>query len=89
MAIADSSGRPGARATGFTPREDEILSLIAAGLPNKMIARRLGIRPRTVATHLERLFARRQVHSRAEALADWLRHNVERTGAERRTAEVG
>lgn len=53
----------------ITPREAEILNLIAGGLADKEIARRLGISSRTVRTHLERLFKRLDVHSRAQALA--------------------
>jgi DNA-binding CsgD family transcriptional regulator len=59
----------GERAPWITPREAEILSLIAQGLGDKEIAGRLGISSRTVGTHLERLFARLKVHSRAQALA--------------------
>lgn len=53
----------------ITPRETEILKLIAEGLADKEIAARLGISGSTVATHLERLFTRMKVHSRAQAVA--------------------
>lgn len=60
-----------------SPREEEILSLIADGFTDKEIAARLGMRRRTVRTHLERLYARHGLHNRAGALTVWLRSRVE------------
>jgi DNA-binding CsgD family transcriptional regulator len=57
----------------FSPRQDEVLGLIADGLTDKEIAIRLGLRQRTVRTHLERLYARHGVHNRAGAVTVWLR----------------
>jgi DNA-binding CsgD family transcriptional regulator len=57
----------------FSPRQEEVLSLIADGLTDKEIAVRLGMQPRTVRTHLERLYARHGLHNRAGALAIWFR----------------
>lgn len=56
----------------YTPRECDILRLAAKGLPNKRIAAQLGVSERTVATHLERLYARLGVHSRVEAVLAWI-----------------
>ena len=56
----------------FTPRQDQILSLIALGLTDKEIARRLGISLSTVKTHLRRMYEKHGFHSRGEALAKWL-----------------
>lgn len=56
-----------------TPRQRQILQLLADGLSSKEIAYRLGLRPRTVQTHLERLFREHDVHTRAEAVAHFLR----------------
>lgn len=50
-------------------REREILALLADGLGNKQIAGRLGISTSTVKTHLELLFEKLDVTSRAEAVA--------------------
>ena len=52
----------------LTPREREILELIALGLGNMAIATRLGISPNTVANHTSNIFAKLQVASRAEAI---------------------
>lgn len=55
-------------------REQEVLSLIAAGLPNKLIARRLAITERTVKGHLTRIFERIGVTDRTQA-ALWAREH--------------
>ena len=60
----------------LTPRESEILALIAEGMSNKVIARRLGISAHTVKYHLEAVFAKLGVNSRAEALSQGLRRGL-------------
>jgi DNA-binding NarL/FixJ family response regulator len=56
-------------ATTLSGREQEILTLLADGLVNKQIAARLGISTNTVKTHLELLFEKLGVATRAEAVA--------------------
>jgi NarL family two-component system response regulator YdfI len=53
----------------LTPREVEILGLLAEGLGNKTIAARLGISEHTVKTHVTSVFAKLEVSTRAEAVA--------------------
>ena len=53
----------------LTSRELEIATLVAAGLVNKQIARRLGISMWTVAAHLNHAFIKLGVHTRAEMAA--------------------
>ncbi len=53
----------------LSSREQEITKLVAAGLPNKCIAKQLGISPWTVATHLRRIFGKLGVTSRAAMVA--------------------
>jgi len=62
------------RASGpeLTDREEEVLALLAQGLPNKLIARRLAISERTVKGHLTRIFERIGVTDRTQA-ALWAR----------------
>ena len=55
------------RPAGLTSREVEILRLLARGLLNKEIARRLGISPKTVGNHVEHIYAKAGVSSRAAA----------------------
>ncbi len=52
----------------LTPREREVLTLIASGLNNAAIAGRLGLAPNTVGNHISNIFAKLQVASRAEAI---------------------
>jgi two-component system nitrate/nitrite response regulator NarL len=53
--------------TELTPREREILCLLAEGQSNKMIARNLGISDGTVKLHVKSILRKLNVHSRVEA----------------------
>ncbi|MCI0435151.1 MAG: response regulator transcription factor [Gemmatimonadetes bacterium] len=53
----------------LSPREAEILGMLAEGLGNKTIAARLGISSHTVKAHISSLFAKLGASSRAEAVA--------------------
>ena len=71
----EAGGRPGeGGVAALTPREREVLALVAAGLANKQIARRLGISDRTVKAHLTSVFARLGVEDRTQA-ALWAQRN--------------
>ncbi|HYV79147.1 MAG TPA: response regulator transcription factor [Streptosporangiaceae bacterium] len=52
----------------LTPRQIDLLHLVAAGHTNTQIARRLGISEATVRTHLENIYSRLQVSSRTAAV---------------------
>jgi len=52
---------------GLTPREAEVAVLLAEGLSNSALARRLGISPHTARHHTQRVLGKLGVHSRAEA----------------------
>jgi DNA-binding CsgD family transcriptional regulator len=59
-----------ARATqpaGLTDREVEVLCLIARGHANKQVATTLGISPKTVGHHIEHIYAKAGVSTRAGA----------------------
>jgi DNA-binding NarL/FixJ family response regulator len=63
-----ASGADGGRAlAGISPREEEVLSLLADGLTDREIAERLGISPRTVETHVGSLLNKLGVRNRAMA----------------------
>jgi DNA-binding NarL/FixJ family response regulator len=64
-----------AAAEGLSPRETEVLRLVAQGLANKQIARALGITERTVKAHLGRVFREIGVLDRTSA-ALWARDNL-------------
>ena len=66
--ISDRSERTQDRPdVGLTAREREVLALVAQGLPNKLIARNLGISERTVKAHLTSVFAQIGVSDRTQA----------------------
>lgn len=56
-------------AEDLTPKELEVLRLLAEGRPNKMIANTLGIAEVTVKTHVRAIFSKLNVLNRAEAIA--------------------
>jgi len=62
-------GGPGSReADDLTPREAEVLRLIAAGQSNREIARTLFVSEATVKTHVNRIFAKTASRDRAQAI---------------------
>jgi DNA-binding NarL/FixJ family response regulator len=63
-------------ASGLTPREREVLAMVAEGLPNKLIARRLEISEKTVKAHLTRIFERLGVSDRTQAALWAQRHRL-------------
>lgn len=60
----------------LSPREMEILTLIAEGHPNKEIAYRLGISHKTVQFHIKNLFIKLSVSSRTEAVTKALKDKI-------------
>jgi two-component system nitrate/nitrite response regulator NarL len=72
-AAAESALRPpppvAATVEPLTPREHEVLQLLAQGLSNKLIATRLGISDHTVKFHVNAILGKLGAQSRTEALA--------------------
>jgi len=60
----------------LSDREFDVLRLAARGLPNKEIARRMGLSIRTVHSHLANIFTKMQVGSRTEAVLLALRQGM-------------
>jgi DNA-binding NarL/FixJ family response regulator len=66
---AEERNEPIAAATDLTPREHEVLVLLAQGLDQSEIAGELVISEKTVETHIQRVLSKLDVHSRAQAVA--------------------
>ena len=64
-ALAEASSR---RLADLTDREVQVLQLVALGRTNVAIARALDVSPRTIAKHLERIYRKLNVTSRAAAV---------------------
>jgi len=66
---------------GLTPREAEVLALIAAGLTNTEIADRLVVSAATVKSHVNHIFAKAGVRDRAQAVVYAYEHGLADRGA--------
>ena len=62
-------GRPGHGWASLTPTEQRVVDLVAAGLPNAAIAKKLFVSLATVKTHLVHVYAKLGLESRAELIA--------------------
>jgi DNA-binding NarL/FixJ family response regulator len=74
--LARVSGSP--RAGVLSPRETEVLALLAAGRTNRAIATELFISEKTVARHVSNIFTKLALSSRSEATAYAYRHGLAR-----------
>src|SRR6516164_1915261 len=70
-ATLDFLGEPASPGPKLTGRELEVAELVAAGLTNQAIARRLSVAPRTAEAHVENIRRKLQVRSRAQ-IAAWV-----------------
>lgn len=73
LARRSGNGRVHAR---LSVREIDVLKHVAAGLPNKEIARRLRISEKTVRNHLSRVFAKLRAGNRTEAVMNAMRSGL-------------
>ena len=71
-----SAPRAPAADAALTPREIEVLRMLAEGLANKNIAWKLGISEHTVKFHITSIFTKLNVSSRAEAVATGMRRGL-------------
>lgn len=67
-------GRPASGWESLTPTERDVIRLVSQGLPNKDVAARLFISPRTVQTHLTHVYAKLAVSSRVQLAREAARH---------------
>ena len=78
--VLAAAGRPRRRRAagpgGLTPREVEVLVLIARGRSTKQVATALGVTSKTAGTHIERIYSKTGASSRATATMFALRHGL-------------
>ena len=79
-AIVEAAGRRVARrkefAAGLTAREVEVLRLLARGMPIKAIGSKLVIAPKTVDNHIQSIYAKAGVTTRAAATVFAMQHGL-------------
>jgi DNA-binding NarL/FixJ family response regulator len=77
--LAGDLSRPAARSWpgGLTRREAEVVRLLAQGLPNRSIARRLSVSEHTVKRHVANILGKLDLPSRAAAAAFAARHGLQ------------
>lgn len=73
--IAAGGGAP-AQVDDLTPRERDVLVLIAKGRSNKVIARELGVAEKTVKTHVSHIFSKLDLTDRTQAALYAVRHGL-------------
>lgn len=78
--LTGAAHRPGA-AAGLTARELEVLAFVATGRTNRQIATRLVISEKTVASHLNHIFTKLGLGSRAAVTGYAYEHGLARPGA--------
>jgi len=77
-AAIDSEAAPREVAAGLSERELEVLLVLVRGVSNREIAGTLGISPKTVGHHVENVYRKVGVHSRAAATRWAFEHDLVR-----------
>jgi DNA-binding CsgD family transcriptional regulator/tetratricopeptide (TPR) repeat protein len=73
---AEPDSRASAALSGLSPRELEVLRLVAEGLTNAQVAERLFLSPRTVNAHLNSIYHKLEVRSRSAAVRLAVEHHL-------------
>ncbi len=76
LTAAGQPRRPVSRPAGLSERECEVLGLLARGMATKQMARQLGISPKTCDHHIQSLYAKAGVSTRAGATLFALEHGL-------------
>lgn len=74
LATQDDAAKPAE--ARLTPREEQVLGLVARGYTNREIAQTLGVSETTVKSHMTSILARLHLHNRAQVVAYAHRHGL-------------
>lgn len=77
--VLDAAGHSTVRAptpAGLSERETQVIALLARGLSNKQIARQFGLSPRTIQTHVQHIFQKTGIRTRAAAALFAVEHGL-------------
>jgi DNA-binding NarL/FixJ family response regulator len=74
--LTSTAGDPAAPADSLTPRELELLRLVAKGMPNKIIASELSVSENTVKYHLKSILQKLGAGNRTEAVTEAIRRGL-------------
>ncbi len=75
-AAGQARGKRRTGPAGLTPREIEVLALIARGASTRQVAQRLSITPKTAETHIERIYAKTGATTRSTATLFAMQHGL-------------
>jgi len=75
-AAGQSRGKRRSGPAGLTPREVEVLALIARGASNRRVAQALGISAKTAGTHIERIYSKIGASTRSTATLFAMQHGL-------------
>jgi HD-GYP domain-containing protein (c-di-GMP phosphodiesterase class II) len=75
-AAGQSHGKRRTGPAGLTPREVEVLTLIARGASNRQVAQALGIKAKTAGTHIERIYIKTGASTRSTATLFAMQHGL-------------
>ena len=75
-AAGQSHGKRRTGPAGLTPREVEVLTLIARGASNRQVAQALGITANTAGTHIERIYTKTGASTRSTATLFAMQHGL-------------
>ena len=74
--VREEAGPPAAAAARLTPREAEVLRLMAQGLGTAAVAERLRVSRATIRNHVQNIFAKLKVHNRVAAVVEATRRGL-------------
>lgn len=75
-AAGEPHGKRRSGPAGLTPREIEVLALIARGASTRQVAQRLAVTPKTAETHIERIYAKTGASTRSTATLFAMQHGL-------------